>query len=65
MEVLCHIPDHVSVVGVTDDDNRFNEILSVTAPYTANITRLHPIPDKLVKMMRDFAVLLNATGIMI
>jgi hypothetical protein len=38
-------------------------MLSVAAPFAANITRLRAIPDKSVKVMRDFAVLLNATGI--
>jgi hypothetical protein len=63
VEVLRRIPGHVPVVVVTDDDKRLNEMLSVAAPFAANITRLRPIPDKLVTMIRDFAVLLNATGI--
>ena len=63
VEVLRRIPGHVYVVVVTDDDNQFNEMLSVSGPFVANITRLSPLPDKSVTMMRDFAVLLNATGI--
>jgi len=61
--VLRRIPGHVHVVVVTDDDSQFNEMLSASGPFAANITRLCPLPDKSVTMMRDFAVLLNATGI--
>jgi hypothetical protein len=63
VEVLRRIPGHVPVVVVTDDDSRLNEMLSVAAPYGANITRLRQLPDELANRMRDFAVLLNATGI--
>ena len=63
VEVLRRIPDHVPVVVVTDDDNLLDAVLSIAAPYAAKITRLRPLPDELANRMRDFAVLLNATGI--
>jgi len=53
----------VPVVVVTDDDSRLDEMLSAAAPYGANITRLRRLPDDVTTRMRDFAVLLNATGI--
>jgi len=63
VKVLRRIPGHVPVVVVTDDDSRLNAMLSMAAPYGANITRLHQLPDELANRMRDFAVLLKATGI--
>ena len=63
VEVLRRIPGHVHVVVVTDDESSCNEMLSAGAPYRANITRLSALPDALAQRMRDFAVLLNATGI--
>jgi len=63
IEVLRRIPGHIPVVVVTDDDRRLNAMLSLAAPYKANITRLRKLPNELANKMRDFAVLLNATGI--
>lgn len=63
LEVLRRIPGHVPVVVVTDDDNQFNEMLSVAAPYAANITRTPRLPDASANRLCDFAVLLNATAI--
>ena len=62
-DVLRRIPGHVPVVVVTDDDNRFNEMLAAAAPYAATITRVSQLPDESANRLRDFAVLLNATGI--
>lgn len=62
-EVLRRIPGHVPVVVVTDDDHQFNEMLSVAAPYAANITRTPRLSDASANRLCDFAVLLNATAI--
>jgi hypothetical protein len=62
-EVLRRIPVHVPVVVVTDDHTQLHELLSTTAPYVANVTFSCSLRDEAAKRLCDFALLLNATGI--
>jgi hypothetical protein len=62
-EVLRRLPAHVPVVVVTDDHTQLHELLSAAAPYVANVTMFCPIHDEAVKRLCDFALLLNASGI--
>jgi hypothetical protein len=62
-EVLRRIPAHVPVVVVTDDRMQLHELLSTAAPYVANVTFSCSLRDESAKRLCDFALLLNAAGI--